>query len=141
MGKKKAGKQAAPIHPFTDIFQGTLLCRIDRNMSHYLNNARWALRGQKDAVTKSGVVPAAALTLKMPTETETFDLENSIELHRAFPHLTRTQACDHGFWARLCHVECWEYMRRRWDAASKKRINASDILPNGTSFPGLRVAR
>lgn len=125
MAKRKPGKQPGLIQPFTDIYQGTLLRRVDRHMSNYLGNARWALRGHKDATTKTGVMPAATLDLKMPTETETFDLENSIQLHRAFPNLTRTQACDQGFWARLCHVEGWEYMRRRWDAGSKKKNQRS----------------
>jgi hypothetical protein len=125
VGRAKSGKRAALIQPFTDIYQGTLLHRVDRHMSHYLTDARWALRGHKDATTKAGVMPAGPLDLKMPTEGETFDLENSIQLHRAFPNLTRTQACDQGFWARLCHVECWEYMRRRWDASTKKKNKRS----------------
>jgi hypothetical protein len=104
------------------MFQGTLMHRVKRHMTHYLAAPRWALRGQgKQATTGTGVVPTASLELKLPTTEETYDLENAVQLHRAFPMLSRTQACDQGFWARLCHVECWEYMRSRWDAAKKKK--------------------
>jgi Family of unknown function (DUF6339) len=36
-------------------------------------------------------------------------------MHQAFPTLTPAQAADPRLWVRLCHVEGWAYMRRRWD--------------------------
>ena len=122
MGKRKPKRSSTPILPFTDVFQGTLLHRIKRHVPNYLVSASWALRGQgKDVTATVGVTPVASLELKLPTPEENYDLENAMQLHRAFPMLNRTQACDQGFWARLCHVEYWEYMRTRWDASKKQR--------------------
>ncbi len=122
MAKRTPRRSSTPILPFTDVFQGTLLHRIKRHVPHYLGSTSWALRGQgKEATATAGVTPVASLELKLPTPEDTYDLENAMQLHRAFPTLNRTQACDQGFWARLCHVECWDYMRLRWDASKKKR--------------------
>jgi len=51
----------------------------------------------------------------MPEGDDRKDYENAVLLHRAFPTLTPLQARDPRLWTRLAHVECWSYMRKRWD--------------------------
>lgn len=46
---------------------------------------------------------------------------NAKALHQALIGLTRTQACNPFLWGRLCHFECWNWVRsRRWPEEEKK---------------------
>lgn len=42
------------------------------------------------------------------------EVKNSLLVYDALPGLTPAMARDERIWARLCHVECLEYVRARW---------------------------
>ena len=50
----------------------------------------------------------------MPADDCLYDVENAVRLHKALPSLTPVQVQDPRLWARLTHVELWQYMRTRW---------------------------
>jgi hypothetical protein len=60
------------------------------------------------------VAVADRLALYEPKNGNLMDVENAILLHRALSHLTPLQARDPRLWTHLTHVECWQYMRKRW---------------------------
>lgn len=67
----------------------------------------------------SALEPAIPLELELPHGDDLKDLENAKIVYGAFPNLTPLQARDPRLWTKLAHVDCWAYMRRRWDVASK----------------------
>jgi len=53
--------------------------------------------------------------LRQPTsDTELFEVENTIALHSALQNLNRSQAADDRLWSWLAHGPYWAYMRKRW---------------------------
>jgi hypothetical protein len=60
------------------------------------------------------VAVADRLALYEPKNDNLMDIENAILLHRVLSHLTPLQARDPRLWTHLTHVECWQYMRKRW---------------------------
>jgi hypothetical protein len=53
--------------------------------------------------------------LIVPTsDSELFELENTVILHSALRNLNRSQAADDRLWSWLAHGPYWQYMRKRW---------------------------
>ena len=90
---------------------------VGENLPRYLVPKSWAGKppAGMEAKLRSELEPAAPLELEAPDGKETKDFENAVQVHKAFPHLTPLQARDPRLWTRLTHVECWAYMRKRWD--------------------------
>ncbi len=91
---------------------------------------------------------AGTLSPGEPGKPYTTDLENALAVYVALERLSRHQASEERLWTYLCHVECPEYVSRRWlarrpdepDAAIKRvhnhffaRGNRALIRDNGIS--------
>jgi len=104
-----------------DLFREAHVSRLRRavpdNLDRYAERKPWAAKatGPERVLLPSGLEPAVPLVLEPPDGQDTKDLENALRVHAAFPTLTRRQARDPRLWVRLTHVECWDYMRKRWD--------------------------
>jgi len=103
---------------FRENFTHTLRANIDSNLARYKENSPWAntlgLASQRDIPTT--LKPSTPLQLSDPEKGDLKDTDNAIRIHKAFPTLTPLQARDPRIWTRLCHVELWDYMRKRWPA-------------------------
>lgn len=96
--------------------------RVGTNLARYIDKRPWADRASGGGSIRlpSGLEPAVPLELQPPDGGELMDLENTKIVHRAFLNLTPLQARDPRLWTRLTHVECWPYMRKRWDVDKEK---------------------
>lgn len=66
------------------------------------------------------------------------EARNSLLIFDALPGMTPATARDERIWARLCHVECLDYVRARWlksGATVESRIRAHFFAPG---LPGCR---
>lgn len=59
------------------------------------------------------MIPRPA-SLHLPEGKNFFDAENARLIHQQLGDLTPVVASDPRLWARLTHVECWQYMLARW---------------------------
>jgi len=100
-----------------------LRAAIRQNLARYAERKPWAARTapREQVRLTSSLELATPLELELPTGADLKDLENSIILHRALPDLTPLRARDPRLWTRLTHVECWSYMRAKWDIDKKTR--------------------
>ena len=97
-----------------------LRLNIGANLARYSTPRPWAGRpaGPEPVTLSTTLEPCVPLTtLVMPDGEDLKDLENSKIVYEAFPNLTPLQARDPRLWTRLAHVECWSYMRKRWNVA------------------------
>jgi len=101
---------------FKETFVNSLRGSVRPNLSKYGEDGSWVselgLKSQRELQTS--VELNAPLELLEPTNGDLKDIENSIRVHKALPHLTPLQARDPRLWTRLTHVEGWSYMRKRW---------------------------
>jgi len=101
---------------FRTAFANALKENVSTNVGNYLRDDKWALaigtRQSRDLPTR--VELDGPLDLQLPDNEDLKDIENAICIHKALRHLTRVQARDPRLWVRLCHAECWQYMRKRW---------------------------
>jgi hypothetical protein len=106
-----------PLDLFREPYERRLRRTVPDNLDRYAERKPWAGKatGPEPILLPSSLEPAAPLTLEPPDGKDKKDFENSVRVHAAFPTLTRRQARDPRLWVRLTHVECWEYMRKRWD--------------------------
>src|SRR5262245_11610719 len=106
--------------PFLAVFKGSftnfLKGNIRTNLANYRRDDKWiqeiGSRATRDLETRLEL--KASLSLDSPDKENLKDLENAIRVHKLLKHLTPVQARDPRIWTRLCHVECWSYMRERW---------------------------
>jgi hypothetical protein len=66
------------------------------------------------------------------------EVRNSLLIFDALPGMTAATARDERIWARLCHIECLDYVRARWlrsGANVEARIRAHFFAPG---LPGCR---
>ena len=56
------------------------------------------------------------------------DVQNVITLYSAMMNITDTQASDERLWAGMCHGDMWEFLNKRWEASSSKKITKEDVL-------------
>jgi hypothetical protein len=106
--------------PFLTIFRGSfvssLRANIESNLDKYLRNDKWVTeighKSVRDLETRIEI--KGPFDLDEPDSDNLKDLENAIRVHKLLQHLTPLQARDPRLWTRLAHVECWQYMRKRW---------------------------
>lgn len=102
---------------FKETFVNSLRGSVRPNLLKYSEHNSWisdlGVKSQRELQTS--VELKAPLELLEPTNGDLKDIENAIRVHKALPQLTPLQARDPRLWARLTHVECWPYMRKRWD--------------------------
>ncbi|MGH7953216.1 MAG: DUF6339 family protein [Limisphaerales bacterium] len=124
-------------------------------MQKYREENSWvseiSVKSQREMQTS--VELKAPLELLEPTENgDLKDIENAIRVHKALPQLTPLQARDPRLWTRLAHVECWPYMRKRWnkferylqdEAKAARYVESHYFVPRAESRALLRngVAR
>lgn len=98
---------------------------VAQNLERYSDNKPWAGKptGNGQVQLSSSLEPAIPLELELPDGDGSKDLENTKIVFGAFPNLTPLQARDPRLWTRLTHMECWKYMRKRWDSS---RHNGDD---------------
>jgi len=101
---------------FRRAFATTLLGNVGANLEKYRSNDRWfsAFGSQSTRDLQTRIEIKTALTLDEPDDDNLKDLENAIRVHKLLSQLTPLQARDPRLWARLTHVDCWQYMRKRW---------------------------
>lgn len=94
---------------------------VGTNLPRYSQPKAWADKTMGGGSVRLPCVlePVAPLELVLPAGNDLMDLENAKIVHRAFPALTPLQARDPRLWTRLTHMECWAYMRKRWDVSRK----------------------
>ena len=81
--------------------------------------------------------PAVAEQLD-PAGTPEAELKNSLLIYRGLEGMTPALARDERIWARLCHVECLQYARKRWLRGGEKlgdQVRSHFFAPG---FPGCR---
>jgi len=103
-----------------------LRTQVPANLARYTEKRPWANKSSGGGNIRlfSGLEPEVPLELLLPDGGDLKDLENTKIVHRAFPQLTPLQARDPRLWTRLTHIECWAYMRKRWDVEKKDRDEA-----------------
>lgn len=107
---------------FTDEAYKEFAKGISDNQSHYIKDNAW-LGEQKMLVKhfcKSTILPKMKPKLLLPSEQSNYDFENAVQVHECY-ELTPVQASDPRLWARLTHVEAWQYMQRRWPVDESKK--------------------
>lgn len=99
---------------------------VAQNLERYSDRKPWAGKatGGGSVRLSSALTPAVSLELALPEGEQLKDLENTKIVHQAFPDLTPLQARDPRLWTRLTHMECWAYMRKRWDVSRQTGDNA-----------------
>ena len=99
---------------------------VAANLERYSAGRPWAGKATGGGAVRlaSALEPAVPLELEMPDGDDLKDLEDTKIVHRAFPNLTPLQARDPRLWTRLTHMDCWGYMRKRWDVARLKGDDA-----------------
>jgi hypothetical protein len=108
---------------FKNSFVENLKTNIAANHDKYYRDDRWVLeQGSKTARELATRVEfKSALTLLDPEGSDLKDLENAIRVHKSLRQLSPIQARDPRVWTELTHVECWSYMRKRWDLERTKK--------------------
>jgi Family of unknown function (DUF6339) len=112
--------------PYLTIFRNALVenlkTNVNANHEKYYRDDRWVLevgtKSLRDLETR--VELKGPLELEEPEAQDKKDLENAIRVHKALRQLTPVPARDPRVWTRLCHVEGWTYMRKRWDLERTK---------------------
>jgi hypothetical protein len=103
------------------------LCRnVEQNLARYSERKHWATKGVDIRTVRldTTLEPSIPLELELPDGNDLKDLENTKIVYSAFPNLTPVQARDPRLWTRLTHIECWPYMRKRWDVSRQKGDDA-----------------
>ncbi len=101
---------------FKSSFVHGLRSSVKPNLAKYGYDKSWTHEiGPRAArEMQTGVEINGTLTLANPKDGNLMDIENAIRVHGALRHLTPLQARDPRLWTHLTHVECWEYMHKRW---------------------------
>jgi len=111
------------LNVFTKEFCLWLKNGIDNHLPKYAQDSPWAmdLSTLMRKELASPVEWSGGINFQMPKKKNDLkDFENAVLVHQALPKLTPIQAQDHRLWVRLTHLECWDYMRKRWPADAKK---------------------
>ena len=111
---------------FRDNYVIHLRANVGANLVRYAERRPWADKPSSAGPSRQpcALEPAVPLSLALPAGGDLKDLENAKLVHRAFPHLTPLQARDPRLWTRLTHIECWSYMRKRWNVERDDRDDA-----------------
>ncbi len=102
---------------YREVAVNTLAASMPANLGKYKAAKPWAasVPGALSSTLPTKLEPAQKIELELPDEGEHHDFRNAVRIHKALPDLTPLQARDPRLWTRLAHVDCWEYMRARWD--------------------------
>lgn len=102
---------------FRENFVSKLRGSVRANLRRYEQPESWIdeFPGGSSSSLPTTVEPLQKLELRLPDGKDLKDTENAIHVHQALSFLTPLQARDPRLWTRLAHVECWQYMRERWN--------------------------
>lgn len=100
---------------FTDTAYKGFVKGIAANLNRYTARQPWLTDRPSDAkhYLKSTVIVQKKPKFLLPSGDSLYDFENAVEIHGCY-ELSPVQASDPRLWARLAHVEAWDYMQRRW---------------------------
>lgn len=102
-----------------------LIKSIAENMDRYLTGDFSDLEKGNGWRIESQIAkwdPGIALRLD-PTATPEAEVRNSLLVWRGFSGMTPALARDERLWARLCHVECLDFARKRWLRGRDSDVN------------------
>lgn len=101
---------------FRNAFVNALRSNVPTNLERYRRNEKWVQQiGQSSArELDTKIEIKGSFALDEPVKDNLKDLENAIRVHKLLHQLTPLEARDPRLWTRLTHVECWTYMRSRW---------------------------
>jgi hypothetical protein len=110
-----------------DRFVNKLRLQLKDNFQFYTQDASWVEEYASSAPWRleTALAYKGDLELLLPHDDQFEDLENAVRVHKALPDLTRLQARDPRLWTYLAHVNCWTYMRCRWDVGKSKDADAA----------------
>jgi len=132
---------------FKTTHEAMLASHVKINIDRYSRKTTWAAGDPLKACVLTGYKIPSNLGEILDPEKD--DLANAIALHQALIHLSPKDASNPMFWCRLTHVELWDYMRQRWNAAERpaeKRVsfvkqryfviqnNSRTLMRNGLGF-------
>lgn len=89
---------------------------IAGNLSRYMEGDFVDLEKQSGWAIETTLArwdPAIAASLD-PSGTPAAEIKNSLLIYKGLQGMTPALACEERLWARLCHVECLDYARKRW---------------------------
>lgn len=89
---------------------------IEQNSERYKSGDFLALAKESGWAIESSFSewdPSIASTLD-PSGTPTAEVRNSLLIYQGLKGMTPAFAREERLWARLCHVECLEFARKRW---------------------------
>lgn len=114
---------------FREHFIEKLTKEACNRLSLYQRPESWVISqaSGSEASIDTGLHFREDLDFIMPDAQGLHDLENSMRVHRSLPKLSRLQARDPRLWTRLAHVECWEYMIKRWPVGQNGENEKSQI--------------
>lgn len=93
----------------------TLRCGVVENLKCYTVDGFDDFLNEPDWTVELGLdVDLEPLTDLDPSGTPLAEIENSKLVWRAFSGIKPSLAYEEGIWARLTHVECLDYSRKRW---------------------------
>jgi Family of unknown function (DUF6339) len=114
---------------FRNSFVNALRANIDTNLDKYQRSDSWiseiGQRSSRDLETSIEI--KSPIALEEPKKGDFKDIENAIRLHKLLPRLTLLQARDPRLWTRLVHVDCWKYMRQRWEIERTRDDNEKGV--------------
>lgn len=93
-----------------------LATNIARNLSRYTDGDFLDLEKHSGWAIETSLArwdPAIAASLD-PSGTAAAEIRNSLLIYQGLQGMTPALACEERLWARLCHVECLDYARKRW---------------------------
>lgn len=89
---------------------------IDANLGRYTEGDFLDLEKKNGWAIETALAkwdPAIVANLD-PSGTPTAEISNSLLIYKSLEGMTPALAREERLWARLCHVECLEYARKRW---------------------------
>ncbi len=106
---------------FTDEAYKGFVKGIADNLNRYTKRQPWLSDRPVYAkhFVKSTIIVQKKPKLLLPSGDSFYDFENAVEIHGCY-QLTPVQASDPRLWARLVHVEAWDYMQLRWPVSNDK---------------------
>ncbi len=73
-----------------------------------------------------------------PARTPEAEIRNSLLVYRGLKGMTPALAREERLWARLCHIECLEYVRQRWLRGEENVVSQVRLHFFAPSLPGCR---
>lgn len=99
---------------------------IEGNLSRYKERDFLDLEKQNGWVIETTIArwdPAIVASLD-PSGTPAAEVNNSLLIYKGLEGMTPALAREERMWARLCHIECLEYARKRWLGKKETEVSA-----------------